>query len=50
MERVLGRNYAQNGKEESKEKADCCYDVPLIESLQRLLNCSTVHEQASLLV
>ena len=32
-------------KGETKEKMDFCYDIPLIKSLQMLLNCITVQEQ-----
>ncbi len=45
MERVLRRYYVQNKKGESKEKCDCCYDIPLLESLEQMLNCPVVYKQ-----
>lgn len=43
-ERVLGRYFAdRNGK--SKEVIDCCYDIPLLDSLQQLLHMDAVQEQ-----
>lgn len=48
-ERVLNRYFVNNNcSGRSQEKIDCCYDIPLIDSLELLLNCSTVHEQVSL--
>ena len=43
-ERVLGRHYEEvNGKLENV--SDCCYDIPLLESLQCLLMTDVVREQ-----
>ena len=32
-------------KGESKEVKDCCYEVQLVDSLQKLLNMDSVQEQ-----
>lgn len=41
---MLGRRYElKNGK--SVEVVDCCYDIPLLKSLQLLLATDVVHEQ-----
>ena len=41
---MLGRRYElKNGQ--SVEVVDRCYDIPLLESLQRLLTISVVQEQ-----
>lgn len=46
IERVLGRNYQLAPRSGSmKEVCDCCYDVPLLSSLQALLKCSDVRDQ-----
>ena len=43
-ERVLGRHHEEvNGK--LKEVSDCCYCIPLLESLQCLLRTDVVREQ-----
>ena len=44
MERVLGRHLEEkNGK--AVEVVDRCYDVPLLEYLQSLLQAEAVHDQ-----
>ena len=44
VERVLGHHYEEiNGK--LKEVSDCCYDIPLLHSLQCLLRMDLVREQ-----
>ena len=45
MERVLGQNYHQSLASGTTVKRDCCYDIPLLDSLQSLLNCDVVIEQ-----
>ena len=46
MERVLGRHLEErNGK--AVEVVDRCYDVPLLESLQSLLQTESVRDQVT---
>jgi len=45
VERVLGRYDTIGSKGEMVEKTECCYDVPLLDSLQSLLQCPSVVEQ-----
>lgn len=46
IERVLGRNYQLVPRSGSMvEVCDRCYDVPLLASLQALLNCKDVRDQ-----
>lgn len=48
-ERVLGRYFVdRNGK--SKEIADCCYEISLIDSLHQLLRMDSVQEQVLMLL
>jgi len=44
---VLDRHYKQNDKGEAIEIEDCSYDILLLGSLQRLLNCDEVCKQVS---
>jgi len=44
VERVLGRSFAtKNGQ--TVEVIDCCYDIPLLRSLQCILQTEAVQEQ-----
>ena len=46
-ERVLGRYYTEkNGK--LKETTDCSYEIPLLKSLQHLLNIEVIREQVNM--
>ena len=45
IERVLGRQYKRTASGKMIEARDCCYDVPLLDSLQSLLKCKSVVQQ-----
>ena len=44
-ERVLGRKYKRTLSGTITEARDCCYDVPLLDSLQCLLKCKSIVQQ-----
>ena len=48
IERVLGRKATQSSSGFHIQN-DCCYDVPLLQSLQAMLNCHLVKENVSCL-
>ena len=47
VQRELGSDYILTTNGSMKEVKDYCYDVPLIHSLQALLNCTDVKEQVN---
>lgn len=42
---MLGRYDTLGSNGDMVEKPECCYDVPLLDSLQSLLKCPSVIEQ-----
>ena len=50
MERVLGQEYQQSFSGGTTSKPECCYDIPVLDSLQSLLNCDVVIEQVRLIL
>lgn len=44
-ERVLGRRYKRTSSGSMIEVRDCCYDIPLLDSLQSLLKCESIVTQ-----
>ena len=44
---VLNRYYKQDSGGQLKEVTDCFYYVPLLESLQRILDCKVVCDHVS---
>lgn len=45
VERVLGRGHKVRSSGGTREVKECCYDIPLLESLQALLKNVSVCDQ-----